>query len=83
MRRAHASEALSLGFNHFAEGIPTQRALLLKMESDGFQIVVGQGFVEQVAIGLGALCRCGGERGVFRVRGEDGVETEPAMAGAA
>ncbi len=83
MRRADASEALGLGFDHLAKGIPTERALLLKVEPDGFEVVVGQGFVEQLAVGFGALCRCRGERCVLRMRREDGFVTEPTMAGAA
>lgn len=38
-------EASGLGFNHRAEVIATQSPLLLEVGSDGFQVVVGQGFV--------------------------------------
>ena len=36
-----AGEALGLGFDHRAKVVATQRPLLLKVGSDGFQIVVG------------------------------------------
>ncbi|HEV7123016.1 MAG TPA: hypothetical protein VGN24_06255, partial [Rhodanobacter sp.] len=68
MRGPDAGEASSPGFDHRAEVIATQSALLLKMDSDGFQVVFGQGFMQQVAIGLGARFWCGGKRGVFRMR---------------
>lgn len=45
MRGPDAGEALGLGFDHRAEVIATQGALLLKVGSDGFQVAVGQGFV--------------------------------------
>ena len=45
MRGPDAGEALSLGFDHRSEVIVAQGSLLLKMGSDGFQVVVGQGFI--------------------------------------
>jgi len=45
MRGPDAGEALGLGFDHRAEVIATQGPLLLQVGSDGFQVVVGQGFV--------------------------------------
>ena len=78
-----AGEASSLRFDHRAEVVAAQRSLLLKMGSVGFQLVFGQGFMQQLAIGLGARFWGGGERGVFRMRREDGVWTKPAMIGAA
>lgn len=44
MSRPDASEALSLGFDHRAEVIPAEGSLLLKVDSDRFQVVVGEGF---------------------------------------
>ena len=46
MRRPDAGEASSLGFDHRAEIIAAQGSLLLKMDPDGFQVVVGQGFMQ-------------------------------------
>ena len=43
MRGPDTGEASGLGFDHRPEVISTQGALLLKMDSDGFQVVVGQG----------------------------------------
>ena len=83
MRGPDAGEASSPGFDHRAEVIAAHSSLLLKMGSDGFQVVFGQGFMQQLATGLGARFWCGGERGVFRVRREDGVLTKAAMVGAA
>lgn len=45
MRGPDASEALGLGFDHRAEVVAAQGPLLVKVGSDGFQVVVGQGFV--------------------------------------
>jgi hypothetical protein len=45
MSGPHAGEALSLGFDHRVEVISTQGPLLLKVGSDGFQLVIGQGLV--------------------------------------
>jgi hypothetical protein len=45
MRQPHPGEAPGLGFDHRAEVIPTLGPLLLKVGSDGFQVVVGQSFV--------------------------------------
>ena len=83
MRGPDAGEASSLGFNHRAEVIATQGSLLLKMGPDCFQVVVGQGFIQQLAIGSGARFWCRRERGVLLMRREDGVWTKPAMVGAA
>src|SRR6185437_900195 len=41
VRGPDAGEALGLGFDHRAKVVATQRPLLLKVGSDGFQIVVG------------------------------------------
>lgn len=38
-------EALGFGFDHRPEVVPAQGSLLLKMDSDGFQVVVGLGFL--------------------------------------
>ena len=44
MRGPDASETLGLGFDHRAKVIAAQGALLLEIDSNGFQVVVGQGF---------------------------------------
>lgn len=63
-----AGEALGLGFDHCAKVIAAQCPLLLKIGSDGFQVVVGQGFVQQLAVGFGACFRRGSKGGVFGMR---------------
>lgn len=78
-----AGEASGLGFDHGAKVVATQGSLLLKMGSDGFQVVVGQGSMQQLAIGLGARFGCASERGVWRVCREGGIKAEPAMRGSA
>ena len=78
-----AGEALGFGLDHRAEVIPTQGALLLKVGSDGFQVVIGEGFVQQLSVGCGARFRRGGERNVFRMRRENGLLAKAAMAGGA
>ena len=47
MRGPDAGEALGLCLDHRAEVVATQGSLLLKAGSIGFQVVVGQGFVEK------------------------------------
>lgn len=65
----HSGEALGAGIDHRAEDILPQGPLLLKSDSDGRQVVVGQGLAQQVVAGLGADRGRLAECGVFR-RGE-------------
>jgi hypothetical protein len=45
MRGPDAGETSGLGLDHRAEVVAAKGALLLKIGPDGFQVVVGQGFV--------------------------------------
>ncbi|WP_185735182.1 hypothetical protein [Burkholderia cepacia] len=62
MRRTNAGETLGLGFDHDLERVVSQSTLLLKIGTDGKQVVIGQGFMQKrpirsAALGCGAECR--------------------------
>ncbi len=44
MSGPHAGEALGVGFDHGVEVVPAQGSLLLKIDSDGCEVIIGQGF---------------------------------------
>ena len=67
MRGPDTGEASGFGFDHRLEVVPAGAALLLKVDSDGFQVVIRQGLVQQRAISLGACLDGGIERNVCRV----------------
>lgn len=83
MRGSDAGEASSLGFDHGAEVVAPKRSLLLQVGSDGFEVVVGQSFAQQRAVGFGACFRSGGQCDVFGMRREKGILAKVAVAGAA
>ena len=72
-----------LALDHRAKVIAAQGALLLEAGSNGCQVVDRQGFVQQLAVGLGAWLRRGSQVGVFAMRCEHGFLTKTAMAGVA
>lgn len=68
MRRAHASEASGLGFDHGAEVVAALGALLLQVLADRGEIFSGRGFVEHVPP---AAC----------AHGRVGIECRPGRVG--
>jgi hypothetical protein len=59
MRRPNAGEASGLGFDHGVEIVVAQGALLLEVGADGGEVVVGQGFMHEAVVSLGAIPRTG------------------------
>lgn len=58
MGRADACEAPGLGLDHGPEGVASQRALLLQVDADCCEVVIGQDFPEQLSVGVRSLfCR--------------------------
>ena len=57
MRRPHARKAVGLGFDHRLETVPPQRALLLQIDVDFRQVILGNGFVQQGSIRLRPIIR--------------------------
>lgn len=78
-----AGKAFGLGLYHRAEVISSQSPLLLQVGSDGLQLFVGQGFVQELVVGSGSGFRRCGKGGVFPVRRKEGVLAKAAMIGAA
>lgn len=51
MSGSDAGEALGLGFDHGAEVVAPERALLLEIVSDRRDVVVGERFAQQLPVG--------------------------------
>ncbi|OOX10410.1 hypothetical protein Xcaj_16300 [Xanthomonas axonopodis pv. cajani] len=62
MRGPDARKAAGLGFDHRAEAVVAQGALLLQMEPDAGEQFVGEGFIEQNTVGVGSLDRVAAKR---------------------
>lgn len=68
----HTCKAMSLGFDHRLEIIPSPHALLLQVETDGREFVLGDSIVQQSAISMHTFNACGAKRRLcwMEIRGQ-------------
>lgn len=76
-------ETFGLGFDHCAEIVPAPGALLLQVRADCREFILGDGPVQQLAVGVGTSVDVAAKRHLRAVRGEQRIVTQATERGAA